>query len=228
MFLPSILAQAVTCPRKRGNSMQELLVTGRKLLLQERNSKNKVYSVHAPEVECISKGKAHKRYEFGCKVSIAATSKGGWVVAAQAQHGNPYDGHTLASTIEQFERLTDRTPNEVFVDMGYRKHDYIGTSLVHVDKRRRGSIPRHTWRWMKHRAAIEPTLGHMKDNKRLDRNRLKGVLGDRINVILSAAGMNFQKIMKALTQGKGFLAQILEWILGIRINRPATMDFQLS
>lgn len=81
---------------------------------------------------------------------------------------------------------------------------------------------------MKRRAAIEPTLGHMKDNKRLDRNRLKGVLGDRINVILSAAGMNFQKIMKALTQGKGLLAQILEWILGIRINRPATMDFQLS
>lgn len=208
--------------------LQELLVTGRKLLVQERNSKNKIYSVHAPEVECISKGKAHKRYEFGCKVSIAATSKGGWVVAAQAQHGNPYDGHTLASTIEQFERLTDRTPNEVFVDMGYRKHDYIGTSLVHVDKRRRGSIPRSTWSWMKRRAAIEPTLGHMKDNKRLDRNRLKGVLGDRINVILSAAGMNFQKIMKALTQGKGFLAQILEWILGIRINRPATMDFQLS
>src|SRR5690554_4319207 len=104
----------------------------------------------------------------------------------------------------------------------------IGISLVHVDKRRRGSIPRSTWSWMKRRAAIEPTLGHMKDNKRLDRNRLKGVLGDRINVILSAAGMNFHKIMKALTQGKGFLAQILEWILGIRINRPATMDFQLS
>ena len=162
----------------------------------------------------------------GCGTQPTQTAH--WVVAAQAQHGNPYDGHTLASTIEQFERLTDRTPNEVFVDMGYRKHDYIGTSLVHVDKRRRGSIPRSTWSWMKRKAAIEPTLGHMKDNKRLDRNRLKGVLGDRINVILSAAGMNFQKIMKALTQGKGLLAQILEWILGIRINRPATMDFQLS
>src|SRR5690625_414831 len=121
--------------------LQELLVTGRKLLLQERNSKNKVYSVHAPEVECISKGKAHKRYEFGCKVSVAATSKVGWVVAAQAQHGNPYDGHTLASTIEQFERLTNTTPNEMFVDMGYRKHDYTGTSLIHVDRRRRGNIP---------------------------------------------------------------------------------------
>ena len=160
--------------------------------------------------------------------AAAATSKGGWVVAAQAQHGNPYDGHTLASTIEQFERLTNATPNEVFVDMGYRKHDYTGTSLIHVDRRRRGNIPRNTWRWMKHRAAIEPTLGHLKDNKRLDRNRLKGVLGDKINVILSAAGMNFHKIMKALAQGKGFLRKILGWLLGIRINRSAAMLFQLG
>src|SRR5690625_414829 len=88
--------------------------------------------------------------------------------------------------------------------------------------------PRNTWRRMKHRAAIEPTLGHLKDNKRLDRNRLKGVLGDKINVILSAAGMNFHKIMKALAQGKGFLRKILGWLLGIRINRPAAMRFQLS
>src|SRR5690625_2773909 len=208
--------------------LQELLATGRKLLLQERNSKNKVYSVHAPEVECISKGKAHKRYEFGCKVSIGATSKGGWVVAAQAQHGNPYDGHTLASTIEQLERLTETTPNEVFVDMGYRKHDYTGTSLIHVDRRRRGNIPRNTWRWMKRRAAIEPTLGHLKDNKRLDRKRLKGVLGDKINVILSAAGMNFHSIMKTLARSRALLIQILDCLLGIRIGRPAAMLFQLG
>ena len=206
--------------------MQELLATGRKLLVQQRNSKNKIYSVHAPEVECISKGKAHKRYEFGCKVSIAATSAGGWVVAALAQHGNPYDGHTLAGTIEQVERLTDRTPNEVFVDMGYRKHDYMGTSLVHVDRRRRGTIPRSTWKRMKHRAAIEPTIGHLKDNKRLDRNRLKGVIGDKINVILSAAGMNFHKIMRALAKTPDVLAQILAWLLGFRINQSTALQFQ--
>ena len=78
---------------------------------------------------------------------------------------------------------------------------------------------------MKHRAAIEPTLGHLKDNKRLDRNRLKGVLGDKINVILSAAGMNFHKIMKALATSRALLIQILDWLLGIRINRPAAMHF---
>src|SRR5690625_4169816 len=103
--------------------------------------------------------------------------------------------------------------------------NYTGTSLIHVDRRRRGNIPRNTWRRMKHRAAIEPTLGHLKDSKRLDRNRLKGVLGDKINVILSAAGMNFHKIMKALAQGKGFLRKIIGWLLGIRINRPAAMRF---
>ena len=78
-----------------------------------------------PEVECVSKGKAHKRYEFGCKVSVAATSKGGWFVGAKAIHGNPYNGHTLSDDMEQIERIT-RNPAHAFVDMGYRGHDYQG------------------------------------------------------------------------------------------------------
>jgi transposase, IS5 family len=179
-------------------ALADLLSLAKRLEAQQRDDKNKLYSVHAPEVECIAKGKAHKRYEFGCKVSVCATSKGCWLVAANAQPGNPYDGHTLQETIKQTERLTGRTPKHAYTDGAYKKHDYQGHCEVHVDQKRRGTIPKTTWKWLKRRAAIEPTIGHLKDNKRLDRNRLKGSLGDALNVILSAAGLNFAKLFKTI------------------------------
>lgn len=117
--------------------LTQLLNISTRIYKQQRHDSNKVYSVHASEVECISKGKAHKRYEFGCKVSVAATSKGGWFVGAKAIHGNPYDGHTLSTTLEQVERIA-RPPEHAFVDMGYRGHGYDGDIEIHVDKRRRG------------------------------------------------------------------------------------------
>ena len=177
--------------------LKELLNISKRIHQQQRHDKNKVYSVHAPEVECISKGKAHKRYEFGCKVALAATSKGGWIVGCRALHGNPYDGHTLDETLEQVERVA-RKPEHVFVDMGYRGHDYQGDINVHVDKRRRGRTPRRLWRWMKRRAAIEPGIGHLKREHRMDRNRLKGEEGDNFNAMLSCAGMNFAKLLRWL------------------------------
>jgi transposase, IS5 family len=172
-----------------------LLHTATRVHQRTRNEKNKIYSVHAPEVECISKGKAHKRYEFGCKVSVAATSRGGWFVGAMAVHGNPYDGHTLADTLAQVKRIA-KEPLHVFVDRGYRGHDYRGNAEVHVDKPRRGKIAKSLWRWMKRRAAIEPSIGHLKREHRMDRNRLKGTQGDMVNAILSAAGMNFSKLLR--------------------------------
>ena len=177
----------------------DLLAVARQIHAQERHDKGKIYSVHEPQVECISKGKAHKRYEFGCKVSVAATSKGGWFVGAKALHGNPYDGHTLKDALEQVERLV-QTPEHVFVDMGYRGHNYEGEGAVHVDKRRRGSTAKSLWRWMKRRAAIEPGIGHLKREHRMDRCRLKGIEGDQINAILGAAGMNFGKLLKAASR----------------------------
>ena len=186
------------CPEP-DESLVSLLQVGKRIVTQKRDDKNKVYSVHEPDVDCISKGKAHKRYEFGCKVSVAATSRGGWFVGALAFAGNPYDGHTLSRTLEQMRRLSI-LPEHVFVDQGYRGHDYAGDCcLVHVDKRRRGRIARSMWRWMKRRAAIEPGIGHLKREHRMDRNRLKGVIGDRINALLSAAGMNFRKLLKFLS-----------------------------
>ena len=175
--------------------LASLLDVSTKVYNRTRNEKNKIYSVHAPEVECISKGKAHKRYEFGCKVSVAATSKGGWFVGAMAKHGNPYDGHTLSDTLSQVERIVKK-PKHVFVDRGYRGHDYTGEIEVHVDKVRRGKTAKSLWRWIKRRAAVEPSIGHLKQEHRMDKNRLKGVEGDRVNAILSAAGMNFSKLIR--------------------------------
>jgi IS5 family transposase len=189
--------------------LQSLMDIGTRIYHQKQKDKNKLYSVHAPEVECISKGKAHKRYEFGCKVSVAATSKGGWFLGAMAVHGNPYDGHTLKQALKQVKRVI-REPEHVFVDMGYRGHNYRGDTEVHVDKRRRGRTAKSLWRWMKRRAAIEPGIGHLKREHRMDRNRLKGVEGDRINAILSAAGMNFCKLLKWAAD---FLRQIFLWLL---------------
>ena len=196
------------CP-DADRQLQSLMDIGTRIYHQKQKDKNKLYSVHAPEVECISKGKAHKRYEFGCKVSVAATSKGGWFLGAMAVHSNPYDGHTLKEALNQVKRVV-REPEHVFVDMGYRGHNYRGGTEVHVDKRRRGRTAKSLWRWMKRRAAIEPGIGHLKREHRMDRNRLKGVEGDRINAILSAAGMNFCKLLKWAAD---FLRRIFLWLL---------------
>ena len=177
-------------------SLEKLLEVAQKIYHQKRRDKNKVYSVHAPEVECLSKGKAHKRYEFGVKVSVGTTSRGGWQVGAQAHRGNRYDGHTLKATLEQIERIVGKRVRQVFVDGGYRGHGYSGEIEVHVDRKRRGKIAQRLWKWMKRRAAVEPGISHLKHGHRMNRNRLKGRQGDELNVILSAAGMNFTKLLR--------------------------------
>jgi transposase, IS5 family len=116
-----------------------------------------------------------------------------------AVHGNPYDGHTLADTLTQVARIAT-PPENVYVDQGYRGHGFTGNCEVHVDKRHRSRTAKSLWRWMKRRAAIEPGIGHLKQEHRMDRNRLKGMAGDRINAILSAAGMNFRKLLRFLEE----------------------------
>ena len=177
--------------------LSRLLETARRIHGQQRHDKNKVYSVHEPEVECIAKGKAGKPYEFGNKVSVAVSSRGGWFVGAKSFTGNPYDGHTLAEQMKQVNQLIGDKVREVHVDMGYRGHGYTGNATIHVDKRQRGRTPKALWKRMKRRAAVEPSIGHLKNEHRLERNRLKGVAGDAINAILSAAAMNLQKLLRA-------------------------------
>ncbi|HEV2486677.1 MAG TPA: transposase [Terracidiphilus sp.] len=181
---------------------------GAEQMLQVTIDKDKIYSVHEPEVHCIAKGKAGKQYEFGNKVSVAVSSRGGWFVGTKSFTGDPYDGHTLAAQIEQVKNLIGNKVSEVHVDMGYRGHDYDGAVAVHVDKRRRGRTPRALWRWMKRRAAVEPSIGHLKNEHRLERNRLKGVAGNAINAVLAAAAMNFHKLLGAF--GRIFLRRLLD------------------
>jgi IS5 family transposase len=178
--------------------LRELLAMAQRLLAQTRTSKNKLYSVHAPEVECIAKGKAHKRYEFGCKTSVATTSQSNWIVAVEALHANPYDGHTLSGAIQQVERLTGQTPNDVMVDQGYRGHGYTGSASVHVVRTIPKRATRAIRRMLRRRAAIEPTIGHLKADNRMNRNYLTGQVGDKINAVLAAAGYNLRKLLRWL------------------------------
>jgi len=180
----------------------ELLALADRLLAQTKTDKNKLYSLHAPEVECIAKGKAHKKYEFGNKSSFATTSREGFVVGAMGLHGNPFDGHTLKGQLEQTARLCGREKHEgdVFVDLGYRGHGYDGSARIHICGRgvKRADTDNRLRKWRRRRAAIEPMIGHMKNDGRLGRNWLKGEQGDRTNVILSACGQNLRLILARL------------------------------
>jgi IS5 family transposase len=196
--------------RKASEKDEELikkLELAEKLLSQRKESKNKLYSIHAPEVECISKGKAHKRYEFGCKVSMVTTSKNNWVVAIQAHHGNPYDGHTLKSSIVKAEGITNWKAKNVNVDLGYRGHDYDGQAQVNIVNRlTMKNKAKSLMKWLKRRSAIEPIFGHLKSDNRLERNLLKGKEGDHINAVLAACGFNLRKLYAV------FLLSILKWL----------------
>jgi IS5 family transposase len=185
------------CPNA-GGVWQHLFSIANRIMGQQRADHHKVYSIHALEVECISKGKVHKRYEFGCKVAVVSTSKENWVVGVGAIHGNPYDGHTLEQSIEQTERVTGWRPSDVYCDRGYRGvKAEIGETKVHLTNKRKGSLTRSAWRWLRRRAAIEPVIGHLKTDTRLDRNYLLGEEGDRINAILSGCGFNVRKLLRA-------------------------------
>lgn len=179
--------------------LAELLHLSERLLAQKRDDTKKLYSIHAPEVECIAKGKAHKRYEFGCKVSVATTSRDNWFVGIQAHHGNPYDGHTLNGVLEQVERLTSYQVKEAYCDRGYRGHGYDGEARIHIAGQRKRGDPatRSLRKWMRRRNAIEPKIGHLKTENRLDRNYLKGTAGDRINALLAGCGGNLRKLIAA-------------------------------
>ncbi|MEW5704352.1 MAG: IS5 family transposase [Pseudomonadota bacterium] len=161
----------------------------------------KVYSLHAPEVECIGKGKARAPYEFGCKVSVATPvtqPKGGqFVLHTKALHGNPFDGHTLGPVIADMQRLTGVEVRRIHVDKGYRGHNHPHRFRVWISGRVR-RVTKTIRREMKRRAAVEPVIGHLKAEHRMDRNHLKGRDGDRINAVLAAAGYNFGLLLRWL------------------------------
>jgi transposase, IS5 family len=169
----------------------------------QRQRGPKVYSLHAPEVECIGKGKAHRPYEFGVKVSVATThrhAKGGqFAIHVKALPGNPYDGHTLATVIPDIEALVGNTLQRAFVDKGYRGHnappDYKFRVFIAGQKRR---VTPKIKREMRRRSAVEPVIGHLKSEHRMGRNYLWHRQGDAINAVLAAAGYNFRLLIRWL------------------------------
>ena len=205
-----------------------------KILSQHPGDKGKLYAMHAPEVECIGKGKARTRYEFGVKTSIATTNercKGGqFVLGTMALPGNPYDGHSLADQIEQVSKLTGVEVKRAYADRGYRGHgierDGLDVTLSHT----RGITSPTIRREMRRRNAIEPVIhcppgswrshdperGHLKDDGHLERNHLAGTDGDAINAILSAAGHNLRLLARWLRE---ILLRLFAWTLFVG-SRP--------
>jgi len=168
-----------------------------RLLTQKPKDRHKLYALHAPEVVCISKGKARTPYEFGAKVGIATTNREGLVLASVAFENNPYDGHTLNRTVAQAVEIGGVDPERIYVDKGYRGHDYEGPATVFLAGQKRGLTPTIR-RELKRRSAIEATIGHMKTDGRLDRNFLLGQDGDAANATLVAAAHNLRLILKAI------------------------------
>ncbi len=174
-------------------SFTELLSLGKQLLSQDKHSKNKVYSVHAPEVYCIAKGKARTSYEFGCKVGLVVTHKQGLVLSSKAFESAVYDGHTLEANLAQAEKLTGQGIKRAFVDKGYKGHG-VEHCEVYISGQRRG-LTKTLKKQLKRRSAIEPHIGHMKSEGKLRHNHLKGVLGDKINALLCGVGHNLRLIL---------------------------------
>jgi transposase, IS5 family len=209
--------------RKRGGNadllqeiaLNRMLLRARRVLDQKQRQRGrKVYSLHAPEVECIGKGKAHRPYEFGVKVSVATTlahSKGGQFVAhVKALPGNPYDGHTLATVIPEIETLVGNTIERILADKGYRGHnappDY--KFRVFTSGQKRHMTPKIK-RELRRRSAVEPVIGHLKSDHRMERNYLWHREGDAANAILAAVGYNFRRLIRWL---RLLLCQILDQI----------------
>lgn len=178
--------------------LKEALTKAKRIYHQTRENKNKLLSWHAPEVECISKGKAHKLYEFGVKVSIITTAQksagGHFVLQARAMHGNPYDGHTLKEAIDTLHKEIGLEPSRIYVDKGYRGHDSSLRKKVFRAGLKR--LPPQIKRELKRRSVIEAVIGHLKNDHHLGRNYLKGILGDKMNALLTAAGYNFRLLLR--------------------------------
>lgn len=172
----------------------------KKVLAQKRNTKDKIYSLHEPEVECISKGKEHKKYEFGNKVSIIRSWDG--VILGALSFRKEYDGHTIDASLVQTKRLTGQRLKQLAGDRGYRGQKWSETTQILIPSTPKKTDSRYKIK-KKHelfckRAGIEPVIGHLKTDHRLERNFYKGLQGDAINVMLAAAAYNFKRAINAL------------------------------
>jgi transposase, IS5 family len=191
---------------KRGDKVlsprfQQLIMVANTLLVQERHTPKKIYSLHELGVCCIGKGKDRVRYEFGNKAAVVKTNSRNWITNVEDLPDNPYDGHTLAVSIAGAEKLTRVTVMEANVDKGYRGHDYKGEAVIRIAGSSNAGLSRSECKRKRRRSSVEPVIGHLKSDHRLDRCFLSGRLGDKLNVIGSAAGFNMRKLLRLLGVG---------------------------
>jgi len=190
--------------RKAGTISDDLaavLELAERIRRQQPRDSKKLYSWHEPKVQCISKGKARQRYEFGQKVALATTNRSNWIVAARLLENNPYDGHTLAVTLEAAESVTGVGITDAYVDKGYRGHGCDRATRVHLAGASSRNISRSERKRRRRRSAIEPKIGHLKRDHRMGRCFLARLCGDAINVVLAAAGANLRKLLGLLRGG---------------------------
>jgi len=183
----------------------------KKILSQKRNDRDKIYSVEEPSVKCISKGKSHKKYEFGNKVSIMITKKSGVIVGALSLERNDYDGHTLESALKQYKDFYNREPEKAIVDLGYRGISKIGNTEI-ISPQRKGKTLTEKRRIRKdhrRRSSIEATISHLKNTHRLNRNYYRYVKGDAINLLLSASAYNFKRVMRLWSEKLRYFLSLL-------------------
>ena len=173
-----------------------------KVIQQKKNDKDKIYSLHKPFTCCIAKGKAHKPYEFGNKVGLMVNPKSLVVLAIESFAGNPHDSNTIEPHIDQAERLLQYKPEEVIYDRGGRGKAEINGVLISTPnkplKRDSGYIKRSKRKKFRRRAAIEPLIGHLKKQFRMEQNYLHGDESPKINALLAASAWNFKKLMEKL------------------------------
>jgi len=172
------------------------------MLKQKRGDKNKLYSLHEPHVYCMSKGKAHQRYEFGAKASITSTRDSGILIGALAFEHNIFDGHTVPAVLAQLKRVLGQVPGIGIADRGCRGKSKVNDTRIVTPKPARANASPEAIALARkrfaRRAGIEPLIGHLKSDHRLKRNFLKGFVGDQINVLMAAAAFNFKKWMRAV------------------------------
>jgi IS5 family transposase len=197
--------------------LKDSLTHAKRLLNQQPSDSHKLYSLHEPHVACISKGKAHKKYEFGNKVSVCTTNKEGFIIGTQGLEGNPYDGHTLKGALDQVTELTGTRPERCYVDRGYRGHGVTQTD-VFISGQRRNVTPTIK-KELKRRSAIEAVIGHQKTEGRLGWNRLRGLLGDKVNALMAAIGYNLRLILNVLSCWLKILKELLDDLAVIHVHR---------
>jgi IS5 family transposase len=221
--------KSITREQTVSDALKGLLGKARQIVAQSTSRRNKgegakLYAWHAPEVECIAKGKSRTPYEFGVKVGIAATLKHNLIVGARSFAGKPYDGHTLNEQLEQAEILmqdTGQRPQTAYVDLGYRgvDADNPGVAIKHRGKFKTLSASER--KLLKRRQAIEPIIGHLKADHRMGRCYLKGEKGDSLNAVLSAAGYNIRWLLRMIaSRGLAFLHKLYLRLCEAAATRP--------